>query len=234
MPEPKTLSPEWADLLKCEFDKPYFLNIIAKYKQAIAMYKDSIFPAKELIFHAFNLTPPSSVRVVILGQDPYHGSIFTQGREIPQAMGLSFSVPKIVPIPPSLRNIYKEINRSLGIPIPQHGDLTQWARRGVLLLNSILSVQKGMAGSHKEFGWETFTDSVIHMLSQNYRDIVFMLWGNFAKKKISLIDTTKHVVITAPHPSPLARGFVGSGVFLQANQALKNMGKPEINWSLDN
>lgn len=232
MPIPKTLSCEWANLLRDEFDKPYFLDIINKYKNAIKKHKNMIFPPNELIFNAFNLTPPSSVRIVILGQDPYHGSIFINEREIPQAMGLSFSVPKEVPIPPSLRNIYKEINQSLNICIPQHGDLTQWAKRGVLLLNAILSVQKGMAGSHKNFGWETFTDSVIQSLSTKYNNIVFMLWGNFAKKKISLIDTTKHTIITAPHPSPLARGFVGSGVFLQANKALQNMGQPPMDWGI--
>lgn len=234
MQTPKTLSSEWTNLLQSEFNKPYFLNIITQYKKAISIYQNVIFPPNELIFHALNLTPPESVRIVILGQDPYHGSILTQGKEIPQAMGLSFSVPKEVPIPPSLRNIYKELNQSLGIPVPQHGDLTQWAKRGVLLLNAILSVQKGMAGSHKDFGWETFTDSIIYALSTHYNNIIFMLWGNFAKKKIALIDITKHVVITAPHPSPLARGFVGSGVFLQANLALKNMGQPPMDWSIDN
>lgn len=234
MPAPKTLSKEWKALLQDEFEKPYFLNIIANYKRAMESHKNTIFPPNELIFHAFNLTPPESVRIVILGQDPYHGSIFTNNKEIPQAMGLSFSVPKAVPIPPSLRNIYKELNQSLNIPLPQHGDLTQWATRGILLLNAILSVQKGIAGSHKDFGWENFTDSVIYKLSTNYNNIIFMLWGNFAKKKISLIDTNKHVIITAPHPSPLARGFVGSGVFLQANQALKNMGQLPIDWSIDN
>lgn len=234
MPAPKTLSNEWKSLLKDEFDKPYFLNIITNYRVAREKYKNAIFPPNKLIFNAFNLTPPESVRIVILGQDPYHGSIFIQDKEIPQAMGLSFSVPKEVPIPPSLRNIYKELNQSLGIPVPQHGDLTQWAKRGILLLNAILSVQKGIAGSHKHFGWETFTDSVIYKLSTNYNNIIFMLWGNFAKKKVELIDTTKHVVITAPHPSPLARGFAGSNVFLRANKALKDMCKPPMDWNIYN
>ena len=130
MPIPKTLSPQWADLLKDEFNKPYFLDIIKHYKQALQTHKNAIFPPNELIFNAFNLTPPESVRIVILGQDPYHGSIFTQDREIPQAMGLSFSVPKVVPIPPSLKNIYKELDNSLGICMPNHGDLTQWATKG--------------------------------------------------------------------------------------------------------
>lgn len=230
---PKTLSPEWTNLLKNEFSKTYFLEIIKHYKYALKTHKNAIFPKNELIFNAFNLTAPESVRIVILGQDPYHGSIFTQEGEIPQAMGLSFSVPKVVPIPPSLRNIYKEIENSLNIVMPSHGDLTKWATKGVFLLNSILSVQKGIAGSHKHFGWEIFTDSVIHTLSENYNGIVFMLWGNFAKKKIPLIDTTKHAIIAAPHPSPLARGFVGSGVFLQANNILQSMGKTPMDWSLN-
>lgn len=235
---PKTLSPQWVNLLKDEFSKPYFLEIIKHYKQALQTHKNAvfpqnaIFPPNELIFNAFNLTPPESVRIVILGQDPYHGSIFTQDGEIPQAMGLSFSVPKVVPIPPSLKNIYKELENSLGICMPNHGDLTQWATKGVLLLNAILSVQKGTAGSHKHFGWETFTDSVIYALSTHFSGIVFMLWGNFAKKKISLIDSTKHAIITAPHPSPLARGFVGSGVFLQTNKALQDMGKMPMDWRI--
>lgn len=232
MPAPKTLSKAWINLLNDEFEKPYFLEIITHYKNALQAHKDSIFPPNNLIFHALNLTPPESVRIVILGQDPYHGSIMTQEGEIPQAMGLSFSVPKSVPIPPSLRNIYKELHQSLHITPPHHGDLSAWAQRGVLLLNAILTVQKGMAGSHKHFGWEVFTDSIIRALSTHFSGIIFMLWGNFAKKKATLIDTTKHHIITAPHPSPLARGFVGSGVFLQANKALESMRKAPMDWRL--
>lgn len=232
MPTPKTLAPEWVALLQDEFEKPYFASIISHYRHALQERAGDIFPPTDLIFNALNLVPPSRVRVVLLGQDPYHGVSMVQGRAVPQAMGLSFSVPQGVPLPPSLRNIYKEIEQSLGIAMPTHGDLSEWASRGVLLLNAILSVQKGMAGSHKHFGWESFTDSIISALSARYGGIVFMLWGNFAKKKATLIDTTKHAVVTAPHPSPLARGFVGSGVFIQANRALQDMGQEAMDWSI--
>ncbi len=231
MPAPRTLDSEWVNFLKYEFDKPYFLNIISHYKQAQA--NSIVFPKSHLIFNALNLTPIHDIKVVILGQDPYHGSYIINNIEIPQAMGLSFSVPREIPIPPSLRNIYKEIEQSLNIKMPHHGDLSEWTHKGVLLLNSILSVQKGIASSHKHFGWEIFTDSIISKISYELDKIVFMLWGNFAKKKANLIDTKKHCVITAPHPSPLARGFIGSNVFVKANQALMSMGKEPINWLIE-
>ncbi len=229
---PKTLSYEWIEFLEDEFDKSYFLNIVECYKKA--QKNTTIFPKSNLIFKAFNLISPQNIKIVILGQDPYHGSHIINGVEIPQAMGLSFSVPKGIPIPPSLNNIYKEIEQSLHIKMPNHGDLSQWSKRGILLLNSILSVQKGMANSHKNFGWEIFTDAVISKISSKLNNIIFMLWGNFAKKKMSLIDTKKHHIITAPHPSPLAKGFVGSGVFFKANQILESMGQETIDWSIRN
>ncbi len=229
---PKTLSKEWVEFLGDEFEKPYFSDIIAHYKSAL-QNREIIFPPKQLTFNAFNLTPPQCVQVVILGQDPYHGSFVYNGVEIPQAMGLSFSVPKNVPIPPSLKNIYKEIESSLHIQMPNNGDLSQWARNGALLLNSIFSVKKGVASSHKSFGWERFSDAVISHLSDKREGIVFMLWGNYAKQKASLIDSSKHCIIQAPHPSPLAQGFVGSGVFLKAQEAFIKMGKKPFDWRLD-
>ena len=233
---PKILSPEWIEFLGDEFEKPYFKEIIKHYNHAIAQ-RQIIFPPRELTFNAFNLTPPHKVQIVILGQDPYHGSYMYNDcgvlREIPQAMGLSFSVPRCVPIPPSLKNIYKELEQSLGLVMPNTGDLTAWAKRGALLLNSIFSVQKGMASSHKSFGWEKFSDAVITRLSTQREGIIFMLWGNYAKQKIPLIDTRKHFIITAPHPSPLARGFVGSGVFLKAQQTLQQAGKTPFDWRVE-
>lgn len=223
--------PQWKELLKDEFEKPYFKQIKHHYLEAKSR-GEIIYPQGNLTFNALNLTPPEKVKIVILGQDPYHGSFMHNGIEIPQAMGLSFSVPKPVPIPPSLKNIYKELNLSLNIPIPSHGDLTQWCQRGVLLLNAIFSVKKGQAGSHSRFGWENFSDAIIKVISDNYEGIIFMLWGNYAKKKAPLIDTTKHILITAPHPSPLAQGFVGSGVFIKAQESLKKLGKETINWEL--
>ncbi|TLD97231.1 uracil-DNA glycosylase [Helicobacter jaachi] len=210
---------DWKVLLKDELTSAYFADIKAHYINALHK-KEVIYPKGSDTFAAFWLTPVDSVKVVILGQDPYHGSAFVQGRHIPQAMGLSFSVPHGVPIPPSLQNIYKELAQSLHITPPQHGDLSSWARQGVLLLNAILSVRAQSPASHKHFGWETFTDGVIKALSAHKEHIVFMLWGNYAKKKAALIDASKHKIITAPHPSPLARGFVGSGVFVEANAYL--------------
>ncbi len=229
MPIPRTLSKDWADLLKDEFDKPYFLEIISHYKQAIS--NTVVFPHNELIFNAFNLTPLKSLRIVILGQDPYHGSVVKNGIEIPQAMGLSFSVNRDIPLPPSLKNIYKEIESTLGISMPNHGDLSKWAKDGVLLLNSILSVEKNKPSSHKHFGWEIFTDAVIQRISQTKEGIIFLLWGNFAKKKLPLISD-KHIALVAPHPSPLARGFVGSDIFLRANQSLISLGKEPMDWRI--
>lgn len=222
---------EWKELLKEEFSKPYFLKIKEKYIQA-KKQGQIVFPPAKLTFNALNLTPPEKLKILILGQDPYHGSIFVNQQEIPQAMGLSFSVPRGVPIPPSLKNIYKELAQSIDFTPPNHGDLTKWAENGILLLNAIFSVQKGLPASHQDFGWEEFSDAIIKNISHHFEGIVFMLWGNFAKKKIPLIDSNKHTIITAPHPSPLARGFVGSGVFRDANLALQKYHKT-MDWRLE-
>lgn len=228
---PKTLNKDWCEFLDEEFSKPYFTNIVQCYKHAQSK-NQIILPPRELIFNAFNLTPVDTVKVVILGQDPYHGAFMINGSNIPQAMGLSFSVPKQVPIPPSLKNIYKEISRSLGIVMPNHGDLTGWAKRGILLLNAIFTVEQGKASSHKDFGWQQFSDSAIAKISKYHECVVFMLWGNFAKKKANLIDPYKHILLTAPHPSPLAQGFVGSNIFKRANEELIKRGREPIDWSL--
>lgn len=229
---PKTLDKEWIELLGDEFTKPYFAQIIAHYKAALES-KQIIFPQAKHTFYALNLTPPSRVRIVIIGQDPYHGSVMVQGQEIPQAMGLSFSVPNGVPPPPSLRNIYQELHKTLGIKIPNTGDLSVWAKRGALMLNAILSVEKGKAGSHKHFGWEHFTNAIITKLCAARQGIVFMLWGNYARSKAHLIDERMHKIIQAPHPSPLAKGFIGSGVFVQAQKAFLSMGQEPFDWNLE-
>lgn len=214
----------WKSALKEEFQKPYFREIkdfLVKAKQE----GKTIYPPGPLIFNAFNTTPIDEVEVVILGQDPYHGP--------GQAMGLSFSVPANIRIPASLVNIYKEINRDLGIPIPNHGDLTAWAKQGVFLLNAILTVERQKPGSHKDIGWQTFTDAVIQTISERCEGIVFLLWGNFAKNKKSLIDETKHYVLEAVHPSPLAGGgFIGCGHFSKANELLVKQGKNPIDWGI--
>lgn len=223
------ICPEWKEILREEFSKPYFEKIKDCYIQA-KQNGEVIFPKGNLTFEALNRVKPQDLKVLILGQDPYHGGMEIDGRFVPQAMGLSFSVPKELPIPPSLKNIYKELQQSLGIVSPSHGDLSRWCDQGVMLLNAILSVRRGEASSHAYFGWEFFTDSVISHISSKLSGIVFMLWGNYAKKKISLIDQARHCVIVAPHPSPLARGFVGSNVFVLANQALIEFGKTPIDW----
>lgn len=223
------LRDEWKEALAQEFDKPYFSHIRECYLEAKAR-GEVIYPKGNLTFEALNRLAPKDVRVVILGQDPYHGSEVIDGVVIPQAMGLSFSVPKPLKAPPSLKNIYKELQNTTSFIPPKHGDLSVWCDRGVLLLNSVLSVEAGKAGSHTHFGWEQFSDSVISYISTHLSGVVFMLWGNYAKKKASLIDASKHCIIQAPHPSPLARGFVGSGVFLQANEALQRFGYPPIDW----
>lgn len=186
-----------------------------------------IYPPKDKIFHAFNATPLSAVKVVILGQDPYHGA--------GQAMGLSFSVPKIIPKPPSLQNILKELSNDLRIPVSAHGDLSHWAHQGVLLLNAVLTVEAGRAGSHANQGWEQFTDAVIEVLNKNTDQTVFILWGSYAKKKGCFIDTARHLVLTANHPSPLSAnrgGFFGTSPFSQANHYLAKHGKSMIDWAL--
>lgn len=216
----------WQALLKQEFTQPYFNAITAFIRQEIGAGK-IIYPPGPLIFNAFNKTPVDKVKVVILGQDPY----IKPG----EAMGLSFSVPKGVRTPPSLQNIYKELNADLGCTIPSHGDLTPWAEQGVFLLNASLTVEKGQSNSHAKCGWHQFTDAVITRLSQSKEALVFMLWGNFAKQKASLIDPFKHLVLEAAHPSPLAGGaFFGSKHFSKANEYLATQGKGTIDWCLAN
>ncbi|MBQ6754465.1 MAG: uracil-DNA glycosylase [Bacteroidales bacterium] len=212
----------WKKVLQTEFDKPYFEELVNRVK---AEYKTkTIFPKGSLIFNAFNLCPFDKVKVVILGQDPYH--------EIGQAHGLAFSVPKGIALPPSLQNIYKEIESDLNIKVEKNGDLTRWAKQGVLLLNSTLTVEQHRAASHQNFGWEIFTDNVINILSKEKEHLVFILWGSFAIKKSSLIDKTKHLVLTSVHPSPLSayRGFFGNRHFSQTNSYLSANNIEPINW----
>ncbi len=185
-----------------------------------------IYPASKNIFNAFNSTPLDQVKVVILGQDPYHGPN--------QAHGLCFSVQPGIPAPPSLQNMFKELRRDLGFDIPSHGCLQAWANQGVLLLNATLTVEQARAGSHQGQGWETFTDKAIQLVNDQCQGVVFLLWGSYAQKKAAFINTHKHLVLKAPHPSPLSahRGFIGCGHFSQANQYLQSCNKKPINWQL--
>lgn len=214
----------WKEALREEFLSEYFAKI--KENLLAAKAREIVYPPGNLIFNAFNLTPFERVRAVILGQDPYHGAH--------QAMGLSFSVPRGVRIPPSLVNIYKEIKSDLGISEPESGDLSYWAKQGVLLLNASLSVGANRANSHSGFGWQIFTDAVIKILSARRQSLVFMLWGNFAKAKSALIDAQKHLILTAAHPSPLAGGaFFGCRHFSRCNEYLRVHGLGEIDWDLN-
>ena len=214
----------WKKALQSEFDKPYFAGLVS-YLHAEKDKGRTIYPPGSQIFRAFELTPVQDVKVVILGQDPYHNP--------GEAMGLSFSVPDGVKTPPSLLNIFKEIQDDLGIEMSGSTNLEPWARQGVLLLNSILTVRAGQAASHQKIGWQEFTDAVIRYISDNCDGVVFMLWGNFARTKASLIDHRKHLVLEAAHPSPLARGaFFGCRHFSKANDFLLFKGKKEINWQL--
>lgn len=221
------IEPSWKERLRGEFEAEYFARIRAHYYEAVR--KSVVLPPPKLIFSAFDATPFEKVKVVILGQDPYHGI----ERGIPQAMGLSFSVPKGVGIPSSLHNIFKELKRDLGLEMPQSGDLSHWAKQGVLLLNAILSVEFKKPLSHQRFGWEIFTDKIIEILSQNRENLVFMLWGRYARSKRGLIDGTRHFILEAPHPSPLARGFVGCGHFSKCNELLRKCGKSAIDWRVE-
>lgn len=215
----------WKKALEQEFQQPYFQSIATYLRKEKASGK-KIYPPGPLIFNAFNTTPFNQVKVVILGQDPYHNP--------GEAMGLSFSVPKGVRVPPSLRNIYKELQSDLGIEPPGHGDLTPWAEQGVFLLNAMLTVEHKSAGSHRKIGWQDFTDAVIRKLSEQREGLVFMLWGGFARRKKDLIDREKHLILEAAHPSPLAGGaYFGSAHFSKANEYLKSKGKDPVNWELD-
>jgi uracil-DNA glycosylase len=214
----------WKDVLQDEFQQPYFQSLVNFIKQEKSAGK-TIYPPGSLIFNAFNKTPFDEVKVVILGQDPYHNP--------GEAMGLSFSVPKGVRTPPSLKNIYKELNNDLGVPVPNHGDLTAWAEQGVFLLNAMLTVERNKPKSHHKIGWQDFTDAVIRKLSEKRENLVFMLWGGFARKKKMLIDTNRHLVLESAHPSPLAgNAFFGNHHFSKANEYLRENGRQPIDWSL--
>lgn len=213
----------WKQYLKSEFEKPYFAKLTENVRNE---YKNGLcFPPAKLVFNAFNLCPFNKVKVVILGQDPYH--------ELGQAMGLSFSVPDGIMLPPSLQNIYKEIHSDLGKPIPTSGDLTRWAKQGVLLLNATLTVRAHEANSHQALGWQNFTDAAIETINTHREHIVFMLWGGFARSKKRLIDTNRHCIIESVHPSPLSAnrgGWFGQHQFSRCNTYLKQQGLDEIDW----
>lgn len=217
------LDPSWMAVIGAEFDKPY-MAALKTFLLAEKQAGQVIFPKGDEIFNAFNTTPFDRVRVVIIGQDPYHGP--------GQAHGLSFSVRRGVRVPPSLQNIYKEISAEFGCPIPAHGDLSGWARQGVLLLNATLTVREAQAGSHQNKGWEDFTDAAIRAVNDRHDHVVFLLWGSYAGKKGAFIDRKRHLVLTAPHPSPLSahRGFLGCGHFKQANDYLQQHGFAPIDW----
>lgn len=216
------INKDWQTLLQAEFDKPYFADLVSFVHSEYATHR--IYPPGKLIFNAFDACPPGKLKVVILGQDPYHG----EG----QAHGLCFSVNDGVPLPPSLVNIYKEISEEYGKPAPASGNLLRWANQGVLLLNATLTVSANIAGSHQGRGWETFTDAVIKSISDNKENVVFLLWGAYAGRKAELIDTAKHCVLKSAHPSPLSayRGFFGNGHFRKANDYLVSTGQTPIDW----
>lgn len=213
----------WQEALAIEKQQPYFKALLAKLNNAYQSGK-TIYPAKKDIFKAITLCPLDQVKVVIVGQDPYHGP--------GQAMGLSFSVPNGVRLPPSLQNIYKEIANEFNCSIPKSGDLTHWAKQGVLLLNATLTVEHAQANSHAQWGWQQFTDKIIHLLNDAEQPIVFLLWGSFAAKKCAFINNPKHLILKAPHPSPLSahRGFFGCGHFKKANEFLENHQRDPIIW----
>lgn len=212
----------WKEQLKDEFNKDYFVKLTEFVREEYRTKQ--IFPPAKLIFNAFEHTPFDKVKVVILGQDPYHND--------GQAHGLSFSVPDGMPTPPSLVNIFKEINRDMGIPVSKSGNLTRWANQGVLLLNATLTVQAHMAGSHQKKGWEPFTDAAIRQLADKRKNLVFILWGSYAQKKASFIDGSKHLVLRSVHPSPLSahNGFFGNNHFSEANKYLESKGIAPIEW----
>ncbi|QEI11681.1 uracil-DNA glycosylase [Cellvibrio japonicus] len=219
------LDPSWLNYLQAEFEQPYMQQLRAFLVAEKQMGK-VIYPASKNIFNAFNSTPLDNVKVVILGQDPYHGPN--------QAHGLCFSVQPGIPAPPSLLNMFKELERDLGIPAPNHGCLQSWANQGVLLLNATLTVEQARAGSHQGRGWEEFTDRAIQLVNQQCNQVVFLLWGSYAQKKGAFIDRNRHLILKAPHPSPLSahRGFIGCGHFSAANRYLLDHGKAAIDWRL--
>ena len=215
----------WKEQLENEFTKPYFEQIALHLRTEKSAGK-TIYPPGSLIFNAFNNTPFKKVKVVLLGQDPYHGP--------GQAMGLSFSVPKGIAPPPSLANIYKELKADIGLEIPKHGDLTPWAKEGVLLLNAALTVRANEPNSHAQIGWHDFTNAVIRKLSAETKSVVFLLWGKFAQEKQTLIDETKHAVLKAAHPSPFSanNGFFGCRHFSKTNNLLMEQGLQPVDWNL--
>ena len=215
----------WKKMLKNEFTKPYFQQIPLHLKTEKSQGK-ILYPPGSLIFNAFNTTPFEKVKVVIIGQDPYHGA--------GQAHGLCFSVPYGIPPPPSLLNIFKELQDDIGIPIPSHGNLTHWAKQGVFLLNASLTVRAGEPMSHSKIGWASFTDTVIKTISEKKKNVVFLLWGKFAQEKQVLIDETRHYILKAAHPSPFSadKGFFGCKHFSKTNELLVKMGKEPIDWKL--
>ena len=222
--EPR-IEKEWLEVLRSEFDKPYFTELKAFLTEEKKQYR--VYPPGSRIFAAFDYTPFSKVKVVILGQDPYHGD--------GQAHGLCFSVPDGIALPPSLVNIYKELSTDLGIAVPKSGNLENWAKQGVLLLNATLTVRANQAGSHQRHGWENFTDEVIRQLSTRHTGLVFILWGSYAQAKESLIDTSRHFILKAVHPSPLSvyRGFFGCRHFSKTNEILMRAGKAPVDWKLE-
>ncbi len=219
-----SIEESWKSVLSMEFNKPYFLELKDFLLEEKKKFR--VFPPGPLIFNAFNHTPFGKVKVVFIGQDPYHG--------YGQAHGLCFSVPNGVPKPPSLVNIFNELENDLGISPPPHGNLEKWADQGVLLLNATLTVRENQAGSHQRKGWEAFTDAAIRQLSVQKDGVIFVLWGNFAIAKKELIDSTRHPVLTAAHPSPLSasKGFFGCHHFSKINEILREQGKQEIDWRL--
>ena len=219
------LHPSWLEPLRSEFDQPYMAEL-KRFLMGERLAGKRIFPASGNWFRALDLTPLDKVKVVVLGQDPYHGA--------GQAHGLCFSVPDGVRPPPSLVNIYKELRSDLGLPAPAHGFLEHWARQGVLLLNSVLTVEMGLAASHRDRGWERFTDAVIRLVNAKPEPVVFMLWGSYAQKKASFVDASRHLVLKAPHPSPLSAhsGFLGCRHFSRANDFLEAKGITPIDWAL--
>ena len=214
----------WKEVLQPEFEKEYFQKLTAFVKQEYN--SKTIYPQGNLIFNAFNLCPFDKTKVIIIGQDPYHGP--------GQAHGLCFSVQNGIAFPPSLNNIFKELKNDLDIPIPKNGELTRWAQQGVLLLNATLTVQAHHAGSHQKKGWETFTDEAIKQLAEKRDNLVFLLWGAYAQKKSEIINPQKHLILKSVHPSPLSasRGFFGNHHFSKTNAYLNSKGIPEIDWSL--
>lgn len=216
---------DWNPLLRGEFDKPYWKDLQAFVAEERRTH--TVYPPHDDVFNALRLTSYADTKVLLLGQDPYHGA--------GQAHGLCFSVRRGVRIPPSLRNMYQELHDDLGLPIPDHGDLEAWARQGVLMLNTTLTVRAGQAGSHQQRGWETFTDEVIRVVAAKTDPVVFVLWGNAARRKAELIDRHRHTIVESPHPSPFSAhsGFFGSRPFSRVNEALTASGRGAIDWRVD-